>query len=279
MNDYINVAVDKYGSIVMPCFKELTHQEKQYLQSISNGLDNQLLLMSEWLKTDEAAELFTQNRQEVNRFFRESGISNRLKELIQSNAEDSETFITQFYSMGSSLGYSSLHRDLVLTPADKEAAFFLKNYNFDLVKNVNDELRQGIKETVLECILAGDGPKVCASKLSELPLTPIKTNMSVKTRAEMIARTESARAQTTGTLQAYCNYGVDMIEVITVGDELVCDICLDAEEHNPHLITDTENLPPFHPNCRCSIGAVVEDIGLLPASPIEDPVIVNLIPT
>lgn len=274
----IDVPINKYGSVVLPCFKALTYQEKQYLQSISNCLDNQILTMSQWLKTDEAAELFTQNRQEINRFFRESGISQELQTLIQSNAEDSETFINQFYNIGSSLGYSNLHKDLVLTRADKEALFFLKNYNFDLVKDVNDELRYGIKETVFECILAGEGPKVCASKLQELPLTPIKSVISVKARAEMIARTESARAQTTGTLQAYCNYGVELVDVISVGDELVCDICLDAEEHNPHKITDTDNLPPFHPNCRCSIGAVVDDVGGLPDSPLDNPVIVNLLP-
>ena len=120
--------------------------------------------------------------------------------------------------------------------------------------------------------------------LMELPLSPINGNISVRTRAEMIARTEKARAQNTGTLQAYANYGVDQIEVITSHDDLVCDYCLELEEGNPYMLQEADNLIPAHPNCRCYYVAHVPepdelgsfDIGSL--SIVDNPLVVNLCP-
>ena len=70
-------------------------------------------------------------------------------------------------------------------------------------------------------------------------------------RAEMIAITERSRAYNTGKLQTYMNYGVQLVDVLTMHDERVCQDCIDIENNNPYTIQEAENLLPVHPRCRC----------------------------
>ena len=260
--------------IRIPFCKALTPEETEYLKSLSEGLDRQLGLVAEMIGTDEFAQLQGMNQMQIDAFFRNSGIREKLDELIKYNANDSEDFIRQFYKIGSQLGYDDIGGLLAYTQADRIALYNLTQYNFNLVTNLNTELREGIREVIFNAVAAGDGYQVTMRNLMELPLTPINNNISVRTRAEMIARTEHARAVNTGTLQAYANYGIREVEVITVDDDLVCDDCRDAEGKNPHSLQEAQSLLPMHPNCRCSYGAVIESADDLQLQ--ENPSVVDL---
>lgn len=45
---------------------------------------------------------------------------------------------------------------------------------------------------------------------------------------------------------------LSMVEVLTAGDELVCQACDDISEDGPYTIDEAEGLIPAHPNCRCA---------------------------
>ena len=233
----------------------------------------------------EYAELQHMNQQQIDAFFRNSGINERLDELIKFNASSSEEFIREFYRLGAEQGYDDIEQTLAYTIADEKALFFVSQYNFDLITNVNQELKDGIRKVVLESVAAGEGYQTTMRRLMKLPLEPINHNISVRTRAEMIARTEEARAHNTGTLQAYANYGIDKVEVNTSHDRLVCDYCLQLEADNPYPITQSGSLIPAHPCCRCFYTAHIPepdelgsfDIGSL--SIVDNPVVINLCPT
>lgn len=90
----------------------------------------------------------------------------------------------------------------------------------------------------------------------------------------MIARTETARAQTTGTLQAYANYGVKEIDVIHSDDGRVCKTCLENKAHNPHPIKDSIDLCPAHPNCRCAVSTHIKHGDEL--KPQDNPKVINI---
>ena len=244
--------------IKIPFTKKLTPEEIAYLQSLTNGLDNQLEVVAEYLGSEEYAELQYMSQIQIDAFFRNSGIKQKLDDLIEYNASDSEQFIRQFYKIGAELGYEDIGGVLAYTQADRIALYTLTDYNFNLVTNLNTELRDGIREVIFNAVAAGDGYQTTMRNLMELPLTPINNNISVRTRAEMIARTEHARAVNTGTLQAYVNYGVSQVEIITAQDGLVCDDCLDIEANNPWSINEAQDLLPMHPNCRCAFAAVVD---------------------
>ena len=260
--------------ITIPFCKKLTPEETAYLKSLCDGFDKQLELVAEYIGGDEFANLQGMNQAQIDAFFRNSGIRQKLNELIEYNASDSEDFIRQFYKIGSQLGYDEIGGVLAYTQADRMALYNLTTYNFDLVTNVNTELREGIREVIFNAVAAGDGYQTTMRNLMDLPLTPINNNISVRTRAEMIARTEHARAVNTGTLQAYANYGINEVDVITVGDSLVCDDCQDAEANNPHTLQEAQSLLPMHPNCRCSFGAVIESADDMPL--VDNPPVVDL---
>ena len=271
--------------IQIPFHKNLSNSELEYLTSILLGFDRQLGLIADFMGTAEYAEMQMMNQRQIEAFFRTSGITEKLDQLINFNAADSEQFIQEFYRIGAELGYDDIEQVLSYTPADQEALFNVSKYNFDLVTNVNTELRNGIREVILNAVAQGEGYQTTMRNLMELPLTPINNNISVRTRAEMIARTEYARAVNTGTLQAYANYGVEKVIINTSHDKLVCNYCIELEEGNPYSLHEAMKLLPAHPNCRCNYAAYIPepdalnsfDIGSL--SIVNNPVIVNLCPS
>lgn len=84
--------------------------------------------------------------------------------------------------------------------------------------------------------------------------------------ADMVARTETARAVTAGTLDSYADAGVTKVEWLTADGG--CPICGEFESMGPVEMDqgfgDVEG-PPAHPNCLCTLlpvlpeGVVVEE--------------------
>lgn len=255
----------------IPFAGKLSKAEQKYLDTLSTSFDDQLIATGKWFASAEAKEWFRNNRSELRSFFTQSGIRDELEPIIERSVADSDAYLEQFYKTGLSLGYKDLHTKLVFTEMDKEALYHLKNYNFDLIRDLNKELQTGIKTVITESVLEGHGYQETASRLLELPLEPIKSNVSLRQRAEMIARTEHARAVNTGTIQAYTNMGVTEVEILTAGDAYVCEDCLDAEAAGPIPLKEAMDLIPFHPNCRCSYVPVIDSI-----DHNADPVIADL---
>jgi SPP1 gp7 family putative phage head morphogenesis protein len=72
-------------------------------------------------------------------------------------------------------------------------------------------------------------------------------------RADLIAVTESNRAYVSGSIDQYAQAGVEQFDWIAYDD--ACEDCEDEESGNPHDLTD--DAPPEHPNCRCTVAAVI----------------------
>lgn len=258
--------------IRIPFTKQLTMDEARYLEEIAAGLDRQLSLAAEIIASEEFAELVGANQMQIDAFFRNSGIRDQYDQLIEYNANSSEDLINEFYRIGAGLGFAEINRTLAFTRADREALYNVTQYNFDLIRNLNNSLREQIREVIFDAVASGEGYKVTARKLRDLPLEPIG-NISLKTRAEMIARTEHARARNTGTLQAYADYGVTQVEIITAGDSIVCNYCLDLEADNPYTLQEAMMVLPAHPNCRCAYGAIAETVQ---DGVVDNPIVVDL---
>jgi SPP1 gp7 family putative phage head morphogenesis protein len=82
-------------------------------------------------------------------------------------------------------------------------------------------------------------------------------------RALMIARTETAKADTEGAMRTYRESGVvQEKEWLTAHDDLVSEECAACEEAGVIGLDETfpsgEAAPPNHPNCRCVILPVVK---------------------
>ena len=93
-------------------------------------------------------------------------------------------------------------------------------------------------------------------------------------RADMIARTETARAQSEGTLQGYKNLGYKRVEWSANAD--ACSRCMALAGHR-FSIEEASGMLPLHPDCRCSWIVVIEGIKpkvpripLVPKTPREE---------
>ena len=155
---------------------------------------------------------------------------------------------------------------------------------------MNDEFMEGIRNTIFEGVSAGKGADEVKELIKELPLKPLQIDyldkngdvqysrtLSTDTRAELIARTEHARAVNAGTLQAYANYSVDKVDVITTGGVDVCEECQSLEDNNPYDLAEASGLLPAHPNCECCFGAHI-DLDSNPDLPADDPENMNMVP-
>ena len=81
-------------------------------------------------------------------------------------------------------------------------------------------------------------------------------------QAERLVRTETNYNMTRGHLDGYKDSNVvDGFEVLVTEDARTCETC---QEHSGAIISldkgrSGKNMPPFHPNCRCTIIPVIDD--------------------
>jgi len=144
-----------------------------------------------------------------------------------------------------------------------DIAFDLAN---DKVQQVLDQLAKQVKvvsETTRDEIRALIGKQASEGwSISELADAIIATGATnAPSRAEMIARTETANAYTRASILAYQESGVvDQVQWLTAGDDLVSDLCASlsgkavnaGDEFAPGIVG-----PPSHPNCRCDLIPIV----------------------
>ncbi|KKK81516.1 hypothetical protein LCGC14_2812680, partial [marine sediment metagenome] len=78
-----------------------------------------------------------------------------------------------------------------------------------------------------------------------------------RTRAEMIASTETTRLFAEGNRMAYASAGVKRVEWRTVMDDLVDEDCR-ALNGKKWPIGKEKEVPPLHPRCRCWLAPVVD---------------------
>lgn len=283
----IAIKSKSFDILPVPFTKELTSSEKDFLEDLIKNINRQLTATTRFLNSPEGKEYFKKIQKLKQEFFNDELLKQELDYIIQHSTDNVEQFINDFYETGAKIGYNDIKRRLNYTPADEQTLYHLTKYNFELVKNLNTELSYGIRRTIFEGAMEGKNPRQLIPIIEELPLKPLTVPLpngkfrliSTRTRAEMIARTEYARAQCTGKLQAYANYGVEKVDVLTCGDELVCDKCKYYENHSPWDIDFVEKLLPAHPNCRCTFMAHILDDSVIPSNPLSNAEQVNLTST
>lgn len=89
-------------------------------------------------------------------------------------------------------------------------------------------------------------------------------NWRLSRYAEMVIRTTTTEAITRGNINTAVESGYDLVEVLVIGDELLCDECgpYDGQVYTLGEREGYETLedqPPFHPNCRCDLNILTED--------------------
>ena len=240
-----------------------TVEELEFYESICKGLDRQLSLTIDWLRSDEAKQFYHERAEHLEWIWEnEIDLESQLDNLINYNSSSStDEFMSRFYHMGCAMGAQQLKRELAFTPADENTLNFLRQNNYGYIKNLNKDMEYSIRKTIFEDVAQNRSYQETIRKIRKLPLTPVADGkISPDVRARMISRTERARARSYGSLQSYANYGVSYYDLITRGAR-ACGICQDLEKGGPYELINPIAYVPIHPNCYMPDTEVFTDKG------------------
>ena len=82
--------------------------------------------------------------------------------------------------------------------------------------------------------------------------------------AQMVVRTNTSQAVVRGNVNKALEEGFDLVEVLVVPDEQLCDVCGPYADQTFTLgdrpgYEQLPEEPPFHPNCRCDLNILTTD--------------------
>ena len=140
-------------------------------------------------------------------------------------------------------------------PANNKAVEFLQEYTFNNIKDMTEEISNDLKSELSRGIINGEG-------IPKLKKRVKKVFDVGENRAEMIARTETNRAENSGKLLAMKASGLDMNKQwVTHEDDRTSTICMRLDGQVVGLDEDFKDsgsswegqAPPSHVNCRSTI--------------------------
>lgn len=138
---------------------------------------------------------------------------------------------------------------IIFSQEDWRVLDSLQLRNLSALKGICDEMSKEIIRELTDGINAGEGmPKLSARIQKAVGMG--------KTRADLMARTETINAAVDGCRVRYEQAGITEFEFLAASDHRTCEQCA---SHNGKIykLTDNANLPPLHPGCRCAIAPVV----------------------
>lgn len=153
-------------------------------------------------------------------------------------------------------------RQLVQMPVHERKLQVLFARNFSELQGITDAVSQQVTRELAEAIGSGLNPTETARRITD------RVEKIGKTRATVLARTETINAHSQATIERYRQQGVEQvgvepeIQVQTAGDQQVCEECADVAQRGPWPLDEfegSENQPPIHPQCRCAVLPVVNE--------------------
>lgn len=141
-------------------------------------------------------------------------------------------------------------RDIMLTQADRRALEAIRTRNLQQFRGWTAQMETDVIRAVSDGVAAGESIDKIPGRISDA----IHTS---NTRARRIARTESINAAVEGARSRYRDYGIEYVEIIACDDWRTCKIC-QQHDGKVYSVDDDAHMPPYHPNCRCAIKAVVK---------------------
>ena len=266
---------------------------KQYYQLIDDLLDTQIGESIAWLQSDEAKEHFFEQSELQKEIF--DALEDSWDTIFDGHYEKVDDLLDAIYDEGKKQGYSNIKETLNYTDADIQAIRLAKDYNYDLIRSLSDDLRGTVKNKILQGIIMGENPYNLSRTLTKAGVTKLDGSpFTARQRATMIAKTETSRMQNTGMLQSYINEGYTQVKILTAEDDDVCTTCLEyafkfnkdePRVYSPELLKREQvhdivalikggKFPPFHPQCRCTYLTVWETKEDAP----DNPPVINLTP-
>ena len=138
---------------------------------------------------------------------------------------------------------------------NKEAISFIQDYTFNNIVDMTEEIKNDLRAELERGIMSGEGVTNIKARIE-------KVFNAGEVRAEMIARTETNRAENQGKLQAFKSSTEDFNKKwVSAKDERTSEICMrlhgqvvGMNENFKDKRTGWEGpVPPSHVNCRSAV--------------------------
>jgi SPP1 gp7 family putative phage head morphogenesis protein len=143
------------------------------------------------------------------------------------------------------------------------AVDWVKEHAAETIKGISEDTRAQIRDLIEESFSDQFDVEDLAGEIADI--------IGDDARAEVIARTEVMRASNAGQIEAWDQAteaglltGNESKEWIVTPDDRLCPICepMDGVQVGLDEMFDVDgdqvDEPPAHPNCRCTIGLVLE---------------------
>lgn len=209
-------------------------------QLIKGGFEEAIFHTIEWLNSPQAREYFFNQQGMLNTFFQSSGISSTWDNIVYTRASSGVDITKQIFDYARKI---NMEDHLVpYTDTERRALNRLCDYNYELIVNVTRDEIASIRRKLVQDF--AEGRHSSQTGLKELQLQPIN-GWSPEQRAEVIARTETARAMNVSTLETLRSDGVEFVQLY--GCDSTCSIC--SEYFEPVPIDEALNIEVPHPNC------------------------------
>jgi SPP1 gp7 family putative phage head morphogenesis protein len=132
--------------------------------------------------------------------------------------------------------------------AAQRRADFVAQRSYDELAGIDADMAASMQEIIQQGLLDGLSPQQIARQLDqELDIG--------RTRARVLARTETIAAHADASLDSYEEAGVGGVtadvEFATAGDDAVCPQCQELSGET-YSIDEARDVIPVHPNCRCA---------------------------
>lgn len=177
-------------------------------------------------------------------------------ELVTKGNPVTRSHVIANHTAGTSFGTKHLNRigvEAVIGsgPADWRVIDALKVRNLTALRGVTEEMNKQIIRELSDGIQLGESMPKLAAKISG------RVDHIGKTRATMMARTETLNAFNQGAELRYAQAGVGTLEWLSAHDPpRVCEECL-ALDGTTFRVKSNHPRPPIHPNCRCTVVPVI----------------------
>ncbi|MFH0777381.1 MAG: phage minor head protein [Candidatus Eisenbacteria bacterium] len=166
-----------------------------------------------------------------------------------------QTDITKAYTTGAQRSVTFLEALGVKTaytqmPVDQKVISILEQRNLSDLDGITAAMSQDIMRTVTDGVMDGKGIEAIAREIDE------DIDGIGRTRARLLARTETMTAFNRAATTQYQKIGVEEVEWYTSHLENVCEDC---ESLDRQRFPINEAPPcPYHPNCPCILLPVIE---------------------
>lgn len=148
-----------------------------------------------------------------------------------------------------------LNTDRAFTGLNKEAIekaintkYLSENYSSVIWQNT-DRLMKTLTQEIPRGLVLGYNPNKLAREVISKRVDKTAYNNTVR-----LIRTEYSKILNDATIDGYKQAGIASFKILTALDSRTCDDCDDFEGKivNINEVIEGVNIPPFHPNCRCT---------------------------